>query len=552
MGKKVLVAKSGRAACSCAAAGGGIGAKNAKSFLKGLTGFTGLREASVKPAKTKPSGVAWIGDIPDGWAVRRLKYVASCNDDSLAEDTPSNFSFDYVDVGSVKYGLGIVQREPMVFADAPSRARRVVRKDDVIVSTVRTYLKSVAQIPSFNKPIIVSTGFAVLRAKNSDVIFLNYALQSQSFVDEVEARSTGISYPAINASDLVRIKILLPPLSVQRAIAAYLDEKCGAIDAAVAEARKGIEEYKAWKKSLIFEVVTGKRRVGFFNAETRCARDEVVGLPERSEPEGPQGAARRRGAESFSTGLTRFTGLGENLDNPVNPVKTKPSGIPWIGDVPEGWKVRRLKSIFEYRKGLSITKADLTQTGIPVISYGQIHSKENTGTHLQDSLLRFVPLTYLESDGNCLLKEDDFVFADTSEDLEGLGNCVYVDRQDKIFAGYHTIIFRPYGHYRGEVKFRYLAYLFKTDVWRSQFRAKAFGIKVYSLSQRLLNDCCLILPPLPVQRAIAAYLDEKCAAIDKMVAEKEALIADLEAYKKSLIYEVVTGKREVASNSMVK
>ena len=225
--------------------------------------------------------------------------------------------------------------------------------------------------------------------------------------------------------------------------------------------------------------------------------------------------------------------------------KMKSSGNPWIGDVPEGWEVRRLKSIFEYRKGLSITKADLTQTGIPVISYGQIHSKENTGTHLQDSLLRFVPLKYLESDGNCLLKEYDFVFADTSEDLEGLGNCVYVDRQDKIFAGYHTIIFRPYGHYRGEVKFRYLAYLFKTDVWRSQFRAKAFGIKVYSLSQRLLNDCYLILPPLPVQRAIASYLDEKCGAIDEAIVEAKKGIEEYKAWKKSLIFEVVTGKRRV-------
>jgi type I restriction enzyme S subunit len=62
----------------------------------------------------------------------------------------------------------------------------------------------------------------------------------------------------------------------------------------------------------------------------------------------------------------------------------------------------------------------------------------------------------------------------------------------------------------------------------------------------------MINPPLPEQRTIADYLDDKCAAIDKMVAEKEALIADLEAYKKSLIYETVTGKREVASNSMVK
>ncbi|MBQ8111682.1 MAG: restriction endonuclease subunit S [Kiritimatiellae bacterium] len=222
--------------------------------------------------------------------------------------------------------------------------------------------------------------------------------------------------------------------------------------------------------------------------------------------------------------------------------KMRDSGVDWIGKIPEGWEVMRLKSIFEYRKGLSITKADLTPTGIPVISYGQIHSKENTGTHLQDSLLRFVPMKYLESDSDCLLHEDDFVFADTSEDLEGLGNCAYVDRENKIFAGYHTIVFRPNATQRGRQFFCYLAYLFKTDIWRSQFRAKALGIKVYSLSQRLLNDCSLILPPLAEQKAIAAYLDEKCAAIDAAVTEAKKGIEEYKSWKKSLIFAAVNGE----------
>ena len=270
---------------------------------------------------------------------------------------------------------------------------------------------------------------------------------------------------------------------------------------------------------------TGVSAGKIFHAEARCARDEVVGLPERSEPEGPQGAARGRGAER----------------------KMRDSGVDWIGKIPEGWEVMRLKSIFEYRKGLSITKADLTPTGIPVISYGQIHSKENTGTHLQDSLLRFVPMKYLESDSDCLLHEDDFVFADTSEDLEGLGNCAYVDRENKIFAGYHTIVFRPNATQRGRQFFCYLAYLFKTDIWRSQFRAKALGIKVYSLSQRLLNDCSLILPPLAEQKAIAEYLDEKCGVIDAAVTEAKKGIEEYKAWKKSLIFEMVTGKRRVGA-----
>ncbi len=215
--------------------------------------------------------------------------------------------------------------------------------------------------------------------------------------------------------------------------------------------------------------------------------------------------------------------------------KLQYNSMAWLSDIPKGWTVMRLKDAFTYGKGLSITKADLTATGVPVISYGQIHSKDNSGTHLQDALLRYVPESFLETDCNCLLKENDFVFADTSEDLEGLGNCAFIDREDCIFAGYHTIVFRP----QFNAHFRYLAYLFKTDVWRGQFRSKAFGIKVYSLSQRLLNDCSIILPPLPEQRVITDYLDEKCGAIDAAIAEAKKGIEEYKAWKISLIDDVV-------------
>ena len=244
------------------------------------------------------------------------------------------------------------------------------------------------------------------------------------------------------------------------------------------------------------------------------------------------------GASSAATTLAKATVVKKNAKGAK---AMKPSGVEWLGDIPEGWKVRRLKDAFSYGKGLSITKADLIPMGVPVISYGQIHSKDNSGTHLQDALLRHVPESYLETDSDCLLKENDFVFADTSEDLDGLGNCAFVDRNDRIFAGYHTIVFRP----KINVYFRYLAYLFKTDVWRGQFRAKAFGIKVYSLSQRLLNGCSIVLPPLPEQRAIADYLDAKCGAIDAAIAEAKKGIEEYKAWKKSLIFEVVTGKKRV-------
>ena len=225
--------------------------------------------------------------------------------------------------------------------------------------------------------------------------------------------------------------------------------------------------------------------------------------------------------------------------------KMRDSGVEWIGEVPEGWKVARLKSLFSYGKGLAITKADLVPKGVPVISYGQIHAKTNSGTHLQDALLRHVSVDYLQTDGDCLLKKNDFVFADTSEDLEGLGNCAFVDRDDKIFAGYHTIVFHP----KCDMPSKYLAYLFKTDCWRSQFRAKAYGIKVYSLSQRLLNDCSVVLPQEQEAERIADYLDEKCAAIDGAVDELKRGIEDCKAWKKAIIFEAVTGKANVLAAS---
>lgn len=212
--------------------------------------------------KMKDSGVEWIGKVPERWETKPLKFLATCNDDALSENTDPNFEFDYIDIGSVSLSNGIGPCERLQFRDAPSRARRIVKTGDVIVSTVRTYLKAIAQVGTFDVPKIASTGFAVIRAKNVNPNFLRYVLSSDSFVSMVEAESTGISYPAINASQLMVIKLPCPDTDTEQyLIAAYLDEKCAAIDGIVAEKQALIEELESYKKSLIYEVVTGKRKV---------------------------------------------------------------------------------------------------------------------------------------------------------------------------------------------------------------------------------------------------------------------------------------------------
>lgn len=214
----------------------------------------------------------------------------------------------------------------------------------------------------------------------------------------------------------------------------------------------------------------------------------------------------------------------------------KDSGVEWIGEIPVEWKIVRLKTIFSFSKGLSITKADLVETGIPVISYGQIHSKRNTGTHLDNKLLRYVPFEYLENYSDCLIKYGDIVFADTSEDLDGIGNAVLMDKSEAIFAGYHTITIRPID----TINSKYISYLIKADNWRFQLRSNASGIKVFSITQKMLKNCDIIFPPLAEQQKIAAYLDDKCTKIDSIIDKQQTIIEKLKAYKQSVITEAVT------------
>ena len=218
--------------------------------------------------------------------------------------------------------------------------------------------------------------------------------------------------------------------------------------------------------------------------------------------------------------------------------RMKQSGVVWIGQIPEGWRVERLKNLFDFGKGLNITKADLTESGVAVVSYGQIHSKRNSGTHLSDELLRYVAPSYLQSDPSALLHEGDLVFADTSEDVDGIGNCVLMDVKREVMAGYHTIVFHPHD----KTSSKFLSYLFKSDSWRNQIRSMAYGIKVYSLTHRMLRKCTVVVPPLPEQQAIAAYLDDRCAKIDAAIEQAKTAIEEFRKWKASVIFEAVTGK----------
>jgi type I restriction enzyme S subunit len=210
----------------------------------------------------KDSGVDWIGMIPEHWEVKRIKDVMSINTQVLPENTPYDYMFKYIDIGNVSSDGKITIGEDVSFYEAPSRARRIIKRGDVLVSTVRTYLRAIARVDFEANDIIASTGFAVLSPKTRvDSAFVVNAIRDIYIVDAICSLSTGVSYPAISALRLSSISFAIPPLTEQQAIANYLDDKCTKIDAVIENIGKQIDASKRLKRALINEVITGQRAV---------------------------------------------------------------------------------------------------------------------------------------------------------------------------------------------------------------------------------------------------------------------------------------------------
>lgn len=239
----------------------------------------------------KDSGLAQLGKVPVDWSIFPIKYAASFNDDVLAENTPDEYEIEYVEISGVNDVQGIEATEVYQFKDAPSRARRRVKDGDVIVSTVRTYLKAIASIKDPPENLVVSTGFAVIRPREMiSPNFTGYLFRANYLVDEIIARSTGVSYPAINASELVKINIAIPPLSDQEIITIFLDRETAKIDTLIAKQERLIALLQEKRQALISHVVT----------------------------------------------------KGLNPDVPM-----KDSGVEWVGEIPKHWGMERNKWIFQ-------------------------------------------------------------------------------------------------------------------------------------------------------------------------------------------------------------
>ena len=225
----------------------------------------------------KPSGIPWLGDIPAHWEVRPIKHWTKINARTLGEATASNFQFRYIDISTVKTGYLIREPEVMRFDKAPSRARRVLSSGDTIVSTVRTYLKSIWFVEKNAEDLIASTGFAVFTPSNEvEPEYLCYVLSDTSYVDQVTAHSVGIAYPAIAETLLARFPVAISPsLHEQRDIISAIKDQSAPLTTAISRFEREIELLREYRTRLVADVVTGKLDV----------REAAAKLPDEAMPD---------------------------------------------------------------------------------------------------------------------------------------------------------------------------------------------------------------------------------------------------------------------------
>lgn len=200
------------------------------------------------------------GETPAHWRVARLKDWCAVNASTLPESTPGGYSFDYFDISVVGTGVLTGEPQPLTFDGAPSRARRRLAPNDILISTVRTYLKAIYFFEDWPRDAVASTGFAVLTPKAGVLPeLLAYALMTPRFIDVVISRSVGVAYPAIAETRLSALHLELPiDGAEQRSILASIKADTKLVDEAIAKERSQIDLILEYRDSLVAAVVMGR------------------------------------------------------------------------------------------------------------------------------------------------------------------------------------------------------------------------------------------------------------------------------------------------------
>lgn len=418
----------------------------------------------------KPSGIEWIGDIPDDWEVIKTKFLFNVYGGSTPKVNVPEYWGDkitWITPGELGDDIKIVLNSKRMLSEKGlnSCGATLAPKGSIIISN----RAPIGQVCLAGRELCTNQGCKSLVAKiKLSCLFFYYFFKVQSEV--LNMLGNGTTFMELSASDLLNFKIPFPPLKTQQKIADYLDEKCGEIDATIAKQKEIIEKLKAYKQSLISETVT--------------------------------------------KGLDKSAPL-------------KPSGIDYLGDIPNDWEVKRVKNTGKLIGGSAFPDEyqGVKNEEIPFIKVKSL-AEDPISRNGKDSISESI---------RSKLNAEKFIIG--SVVFAKVGAALLLQRFrilefesciDNNMMGFIPLVIEPRF-------FKYVTVLFDFSYFVNPGT-------VPSINQEQIGNIKIPFPPLKTQQKIADYLDSKCSQIDKYITEKQNIIQKLDAYKKSLIFECVTGK----------
>ena len=427
-------------------------------------------------SEMKDSGVAWIGAIPTIWDTKHLFQLTiqvKNKNSALLEQNLLSLSYGKIKRKSIETTEGLL---PASFDNY-----NIVEKDDIVLRLTDLQNDHTSlRVGKVEEKGIITSAYVSVRPVLGVSKYIYYALHSFDLKKGFYGMGSGVRQ-GLNFTEAKMIRIPFPELPEQTAVAAYLDEKCGTIDEIIAEAKASIEEYKAWKSSVIFEAVT-------------------KGLDPHAE--------------------------------------MKDSGVEWIGKVPRHWRMTKTKFCSSKigsgktpRGGAEI----YTDSGVMILRSQNIY---NTGLMLDN--VSYISEEIDNEMANSRVFEDDILLNITGGSIGRC--CIYPANFPHANVNQHVCIIRVI---KDIMIPKLMLYIWMSDIGQKSIDICQTGANREGMNFEQIGNTIIPMMAYTEQQAIVNYLDEKCTAIDGIIAEKEALIADMEAYKKSLIFETVTGKRKV-------
>lgn len=432
--------------------------------------------------KYKPSGIEWLGDIPEHWENHRIDWITSIvrGNTGLKKDELLNEG-EYVALQYGKtYKVDEVNNTFNFFVNNEYyKKSQIVNQGDTILISTSESIEDLGHSCFYNRiDIGLLGGEQILLNPNRKLVdekFLYY--YSKFFRYELQKYATGLKVFRFNIDDLKHVLITLPVLDEQTAIAAYLDRKTAAIDKKKALLTKKIEYYKELRKSLINQTVT--------------------------------------------------KGLNPNA-------KLKHSGIDWIGKIPEHWEVKRLKECL--RKDITDgphETPEFTNTGYPFISVDGIVDGE-----LVFNNCRYISeIDYTRFSKKVKIEMNDLFMGKAAS--TGKIARVKVDFKFTVWSPIAVIKTKK------EIDTVFIEYFLKSEAVQPQIENLCTHNTQKNIAMKDIPKIILAIPPKEEQTAIASYLDEKTTTIDQIVSNLQKQIEKLKELRKVLINDVVTGKIKV-------